>query len=252
MCACSGIPGVGKSTAMKRLNKSGFLHDELRNCFPEEDVRVIFVKEATKLWRERGWLQTYYEDPSMNAAAFQWIAFQSHVSAVEEALQGVDPSQLTVVITERSMYDQMIFWKEQVGNATASPIYCDAYEMTWSRWRRFIPEPDVIFYFRTSDIQHTMHRVRDRARAEELGSSYSPSASVDGTATLEQAGGIKLEYQARLLARHDAWYTSPNAHPTQVNSIPCTIIDADTPYHTSEDALRSLAAIMAQSIVREH
>lgn len=256
---CCGIPGVGKSSALKRFEKTGILQNFLDNHYNKKTgarkgPKIIYIRESSKEWREKGWLSAYYADQDNEAACFQFNVFDSHVRAVEAAIASAPPDRDLVLIQERTMYDQQLFWQQQValGFKTANAHYDQAYQSIWNRWRRFVPEPNVLLLFETSDIQMTMRRVQARARAEELGGSFSES---DGflfdEELITQAGGLTTEYQLRLLQLHRLWFSEPTAHPpgSAKEGIPCVHINADAPYHQDDDHLRLLAHEIAGIVV---
>lgn len=230
LVSCVGIPGVGKSTLLDRLSKTGVL----KNAF-SSNIALVHVQEPSALWRERGWLAKFYEDPDMNAAGFQFLVFDSHVDALASAIADAKEQYATastiIVLCERSAYCQRLFWQLQVENGctTANSLYNDAYIRLWSKWRRFLPEPNLIVYFYTSHIGETMKRVDARDRSEEKQQSGG--------------GGLTLEYQAKLSAKHDVWYTAPIAHPPGAPSegIPCLHINMDEPFHTDDVHLNDIA-----------
>jgi hypothetical protein len=144
------------------------------------------------------------------------------------------------------MYDQQLFWQQQIalGFKTASPHYDQAYQAFWSRWRDYVPEPNVLLLFQTSDIQMTMRRVQARARAEEMGASFSETelGSVDQT-IISKVGGLTTDYQERLLELHRQWFSTPVAHPhgAPAGGIPCVHINVDAPFHVDDEHLKELA-----------
>jgi deoxyadenosine/deoxycytidine kinase len=237
LISCVGIPGVGKSTLLDRLSKTGIL----KNAF-SSNIALVHVQEPSALWRERGWLAKFYEDPDMNAAGFQFLVFDSHVdavaSAIAEAKQQYPNASTIIMLVERSCFCQRLFWQLQVENGctTANSLYNDAYLRLWSKWRHFLPEPNLILYFYTSHIGETMKRVDARDRSEEKQGG---------------GGGLTLEYQAKLSAKHDAWYTAPIAHPPGAPSegIPCLHINMDAPFHTEDDYLADIAAQIHMQIL---
>lgn len=261
----SGIVGCGKTTAIKRLRKTGLLKAAL-----PLNVHLSFVREPSRLWQERGWLAKFYGDPSHNAAAFQFQVFTTYVEAVERTLKE-DPCppgcDTHLLIVERSMFDQRLFWKKQCasGMKTADDNYDEAYTLVWSRWREFIPEVNIIFLFQTSDINTTMRRVQARARAEEMGASFSSAedqplnASCAGllnteAAPIQQVGGLTLAYQEQLHRMHREWFTEPRAHPlgcTDPRGIRCVHVSADDAYHVNDGSLLRLAQLLAGHIVEE-
>jgi len=100
----SGIIGVGKSTLMKRLRKTG----ALKSALPP-NVHVSFVREPVNLWREKGWLSQFYADPSHNACAFQFQVFCTYVETVEQIIKETqlpEGCDTHLLIVERSMFDQ--------------------------------------------------------------------------------------------------------------------------------------------------
>ena len=162
----SGIPGCGKSSLLKGFRKTGFLQEEL-DKIPQSPL-VLIVLEPSKLWRTMGWLQEFYSNPSQNAAAFQFLVFDSHVDAVEAAIEEgktrVGTYSSILLITERGMLDQLLFWRQQVdaNHASATPLYDAAYTRIWSKWNRFVPTPSLMIFMYTSDLQSTMKRVKAR------------------------------------------------------------------------------------------
>jgi len=260
----SGIPGTGKSTFLKRCEKTGIFQKLLDYAFVESyNVPVaIFVKEPSKLWRQNGWLKAFYSDTDHYAAAFQLLVFATYVEAVENAIAAARETygreQNLVLVTERSMIDQMIFWKQQVaaGCSTADAMYDEAYTKIWKRWTRFLPPPSVIFFFYTSSLQATMQRVKARARAEELGASFSSAEDTDlasssgnvPIAEIKEVNGLTVDYQSKLLQQHYACFTEPLAFPPYFDDkgIPCKHVNVDGPHHIDDEALEILAKDMVR------
>jgi hypothetical protein len=250
---CCGIPGVGKSSAIKRFEKSGIIQKLVDDTEPKGSVGsvVLFVREPSKEWREKGWLSAYYGDQDQEAACFQINVFDSHIRAVEAAIASAPVDRDLIIIQERTMYDQQLFWQQQIalGFKTASPRYDQAYQAMWSRWRHFVPEPNVLLLFQTSDIQMTMRRVKARARAEELGASFSeedlntPKGCSNGSDLITNVGGLTTAYQERLLELHRQWFSTPAAHPPGApkEGVPCVHINVDAPFHVDDDHLKVLA-----------
>jgi deoxyadenosine/deoxycytidine kinase len=273
---CCGIPGVGKSSALKRFEKTGVIqelldaqwgnHQTKELVAQQKGPKVLFVREPTKEWRSKGWLAAYYADQDQEAACFQLNVFDSHVRAVEAAIASAPADRDLVLIQERTMYDQQLFWQQQIalGFRTATPHYDQAYQAMWSRWRHFVPEPNVLLLFQTSDIQMTMRRVKARARAEEMGASFSESenpsslnSSVNGLTpngcsdVITNVGGLTTAYQERLLDLHQQWFSTPAAHPPGApkDGVPCVHINVDAPFHVDNAHLRVLAQQVVDIVV---
>lgn len=254
-----GIIGVGKSSAIKRFAKTGVLQTILDSALQAKETTtplVCFVPEATKEWREKGWLRTYYGDQNGEAFWFQIQVFLSHVETVKRAIAAAPSDRDLILIQERTIYDQRLFWEQQrtLGYQTATPRHHETYLGIWEHWRHFIPEPSVLLMFETTQLQHTMLRVRARARAEELGASFSEPEIAEesaGAATIKEAGGVTLGYQEHLLQLHHEWYQAPRAHPPSApaEGVPCIPINADNPFHTDDTHLAALAYQVVEAIL---
>lgn len=259
----AGIPGSGKSTICKRLKRKAFIQKHLYFLHGQKQTSmplVKFVKEPVNVYRERGYLQKYYGNPDQYALPFQLLVFDIFVDTLEARITSakkklLTPQQDIVLIIERgTMFDQLIFWKLQVdlGKASADPMCDDAYMGIWKKWTRFVPSPLIIFFFQTKDIQTTMQRVKQRARVEELGQSFSDGellkSSVEGEIT--NVNGLTLEYQKALLAKHREWFTEPVASPpfAKEGGIPCVHVNVDEAFHTDDVVLEKLAKEMAERI----
>lgn len=245
------IPGVGKSTLLKQLQET----DALKKYLPE-NVQIAIVQEPVDEWREKGWLQQFYEDPSQNAAAFQFLVFDSHVDAIASAIAAarraaaptteaqektranaanLPPTAvgLQVLLVERSFYCQRLFWQVQVDNGckSANSFYNTAYTRLWEKWRKFVPEPSHLFYLHTSTLDETMKRVDQRDRAEE------------------KQSGLTREYQAQLLAKHEAWYTEPVARPhgAPEEGVPCTHVCVD---RVDEQTIEQIGIVICNTLAK--
>lgn len=191
----SGVIGVGKSTLIRKLrdeNLLSFTH-------PTKTVKVCYVLEKSAKWKTKGWLQRFYESPDSKSLSFQLLVFDSHVKSVEKELKRVgadDPNTIVVCIVERSMWDQLLFWKLQIdlNRSTAQDMDDEAYMAIWKRWYRFVPPVRMIFYC-VAPIEVTMERIAKRGEACEQ-------------------QGVSLEYQTALTKKHEQWYKAPQAHFT--------------------------------------
>lgn len=229
----SGIIGVGKSTTLCRLRNTGALKTALQaQC--DRAVRLVWLLEPSDLWNSLGWLQEFYKDPDANAFWFQFGVFDTHVDAVSDAIASCDTTttnDVVVIVVERTMYCQRLFWEVQYDLKRAKEQEHQVYVRMWNKWRRFIPEPAMIFYLKTSTLEVAMERVEARAREEEQ-------------------DGVTKAYQQHLLTKHNAWYTQPVAYPPgcSTQGIPCTHLLSDAPFHTDDNALAQLSYDMAAAL----
>jgi len=242
----SGIIGAGKSQALRRLEESEYLKNHVEQLWAEQRPQdavplVLFMQEPVNIWIEQNWLSTFYSDPAAHALAFQFLVFTTHVAEVNKHIaMRSNPDQDLVLVVERTMYDQRLFWETQ----EAHEMHDTAYARLWVEWHRFIPKPKLVFFFQTSTLDLTMERVKARARPEEK--------------------EIPREYQAKLLENHHRWFQEPIARPPppKVNKkkgepgygedvgleVPCKHVISDVPYHTCEEELEKLAKMMAGEI----
>ncbi len=249
----SGAIGVGKSTLLDVLKEAGF------DTLPE----------PVDLWRERGWLQEFYEDQRGKAFWFQQAVYASSIDNVERKLAALAaslredildvyikfdengnmllPSSSTkstgrvrpVLFVERYIYDQLCFWQTNVLMGNGSKAEDDVYMSFWQRWRHFIPEPSGYILLRGDT------HVEERGRREEITASKD-----EGFA----------RYQAKLDEMHCKFFAEPFARPEEVAKrirgefweessspntppkaeclgIPCLHLKvSDFPYHKDDEA----------------
>lgn len=241
----SGGIGAGKSTLLKRIKQTGMLQKEL-----PDDVHLEVVQEPSALWRERGWLADFYADPSGNALAFQYLVFATHIRAVKDAINSIRSNKKHwVILVDRSMYDNRLFWELQVENGckSANKLGNEAYMMLWHDYNNFLPaKPCLQFFFQTSDVQRMMQRMFKRAHIEETGSSSGsePNSLRGSMEPIQEVQGVTVEYQERLLEKHREYFPEPFG----INGVRCKHLNADKPYHEEDGSLHELCIQMANSI----
>ena len=281
----SGNIGVGKTTLIKRLKKYGVLQRSLdgilqANGHKNAQVVVEFMLEPVDLWIERGYLGAFMEDPDTNGLAFQLIVFNTHVEAVQRILAKYydQPDTTLILVVERTMFDQMLFWKTQgdMQRKCFTQLADTSYDMIWKLRDAFIPRVSLILLLSPKSLDSAMARIKRRARGEEtpvevrkdnlpktikmswdptegdLDSTGAESPSPPPLASSEEkeSSGVTMEYLQALDTKHRAWFTEPLAFPPDCREegIPCTHLSTDVPYHESEEALKQFATTMAATI----
>jgi hypothetical protein len=121
----------------------------------------------------------------------------------------------------------------------------------WKTWNLFLPPIRAIFFCRTSDVAVTMARIARRGRKEELGLKHSVDELPTDDAVGIVGGGVSVDYQRALLAKHHEFFGGAhvNAQTVDYSHVPCVQVDMDLPYHNDGRALRQLAALMATAIL---
>lgn len=268
LVSLSGIPGVGKSTAVALLKESNVLQQLLDPL--EKSAIVRLREEPSALWRQRQWTTRFYANPKERALSFQNIVFITHVEAVRETVReaqdylrrryGSPFARRILLVVERCMWDQLLFWKVQ----GSDDMDDDAYMMVWREWNAFVPRVQKILFFETSDIEQTMARVRRRNLREELSKSVSPSTTESSGGDEKQEdqnsqkqGGLTLEYQTTLYNKHCAWYSdsgytrieyTEHGALKKEHTIECARLNVDMPYHDQPEALQRLAETLAAEL----
>lgn len=225
----TGIIGAGKTTLMEALNSFFSLREK-------NEFKILFAYEPVALWKGRGWLQGYYDDPETAGFPFQLLVFDTYIENILRLIEeNRQDERHLVIVTERTMYDQMMFWMEQKQAAphpedppgqdpmlSKSP-YRAAYARIWTKWNRFIPTPSLIVFLKTSTLELTMERVRHRARCSE------------------EVSGVTAEYQEGLLRAHEVEYTEPK---TQRDKVPCIHLCVD------DQNVETYAALVGERIIK--
>ena len=243
----SGIIGTGKSTALRRLDET----HALARLLPH--VELTFVQEPVELWKREGWLQDFYANPTQNGLPFQLIVFDTHCEVVEAAIAArKNPTIPLVIITERCVYGQHLFWSMQ--QQSQDRLAHEAYMRTWRRRHFYVPEPAGIMLFTPTSVVEAQRRAARRARNPLKASTACDEQLHETEFTpeqLENVDGLTLAYQQRLHDRHLTYFNEGLAFPPGAKQgIPCIHVSTDKPYHTDDDALHSLARTMADFIGR--
>jgi deoxyadenosine/deoxycytidine kinase len=226
-----GIIGTGKSTALKRLQESQLLNIALGI----DQVELVFVQEPVELWTSQGWLQDYYANPTKEGLAFQIIVFDTHCEVVEAAITArKDATKPLVIITERCMFSQHLFWSMQV--QSKDRMANEAYMRMWRRRHLYVPEAVGIMHFTPASVEKAQERVATRSNCK---------SNVD----LSNINGLTLAYQQELYQKHLTYFPAGTAYPPECRSpttgIPCLVISTDIPYHKDDEALALLSQTMA-------
>ena len=228
-----GNIGTGKSTAIRRLKKSMLLQMEIirRKKNYTQKVQIAWMLEPTDIWESLGWLEEFYKNPDDNAFWFQLGVFDSHVDKVEELEKHKKHEEVLIIIVELSFYCQRIFWETQMDMERAKKQQDEVYKRMWKKWKRFVPEPSLIFLFKTSDLHINHKRIKSRSRDGET--------------------SISMDYLQLLEDKHSKWFKEPRAFPPggPEKGIRCVYIDTDQPFHEDDKVLQELASTMAAHLI---
>lgn len=261
MYAVSGTIGAGKSTALKMCAETPHLLEEL-NVRDDNNRHLVIVQEPVDVWRDQNWLQRYYAEPKKLALPFQFLVFCTHVKKVQDALSPWkdDSDAVVFCLVERSMWDQLLFWKLQMELSGLDSMFDEAYMHVWNMWMQFLPPIDHIFYFATSTLDKTLERVWKRGRREELGVKKScddlPTHTTLGTlpTNWKKAPGIDYTYHAALWQKHEDWYNNGQSsiHGNDFRPAclpPITRFNMDAAIHLDDQLFRGFAAHLALVIL---
>ncbi len=256
ICNVSGAIGVGKDTLLEVCREGDRLKKALAKQGVEVDVDVLY--EPKEMWRDKGWLDQFYSDPVRYAFVFQQMVFFTAISNVQQKLSEISETrppaalsktgELAVVhllLVERGIFDQLCFWHVQVDSGRTLDMEKDVYEMSWSRWRSFVPAIDAFLLLRSGETAEKesvelVKRVNIRAKRYELKVSRG-----DDKAKF-------IEYEKRLQEKHLEFFTEPLAFPPHHDTpdgIPCRHIRTqDIPYHdpNNQTAKNTLVSQIAQ------
>lgn len=198
--AFSGVIGAGKTTLLKLL-KEHFKH--------QSNIEVLL--EPVNLWRRKGWLQKFYTNPKRYALPFQILVYKTHIEMIQKCLKRhKDTAEELIILVERSMYDQLLFWTLQEMDSMED----EAYRMDWSLWMHFTPPVERIFYCRMPYFHQTLGRISERGRPEEV---------------------IDDDYHLRLHTMHEEWYG-------QEGEFEVTELDMSVAFHTDSKIFLQMVA----------
>lgn len=152
-----GIIGAGKTTLIKNILP------HLEEKYGENEILV--VDEPVKQWIESGHLEKCTTEPYVAQTFF----FHTRVERFIELLSQRDDSNLSVIISERSMIsDRYVFWDTTCLNGGVTELAQKTYPALWNTWSRLLKgnTPDLYIYLEL-DVETSQARMRSRNRSAE-------------------------------------------------------------------------------------
>ena len=288
--------GVGKSTLVRLLAEGGYLAAILNELMPPGDtsLKIGILRENSDHWEKLVGddgltiLEYFYGAPEGDkhiAFEFQTFVYTDYVDRVHAKITAERPD---VLLVERTMYCQRIFWSIQQNKTSRQDMI---YERQWSKWAGLVPAPKAVFFLQTSSVEKTMDRIHERARDGEVarkkpsemtqslsGAVLSPRQSVGDTREVtsdndepmwreddvaeeqdggreeeeEETSGVTLAYQTRLLQAHHRVYPPGRCTPFDAgHELEVVYVDADPPYHREPKHLKKIAYKIARVIASQ-
>lgn len=287
--AIEGIIGTGKSTLIERMEATDMLKVELDKILHHSKVHVQYVVEPVHRWRAKeeggnGMLEDFYQHKEANAYPFQVQVFEDHVDVVRNAIGPYLPSsgnttlagQPMVLVMERSMFSQLLFWRQQIEDGFTTQTQRDRYWRQFCTWTRYVPVPALYVLLRVPheedngcddrderlrrELRRIQRRIQARGRGEEMSQQQDDDATAsngDKTIMKQSLGnwdgaGEPLDqefmaYNGKLLARHEMYWPSGACNPEELleRAVGCVHCDASRPYDNDNNALREVAREIA-------
>lgn len=182
-----------------------------------------------------------------------------------------------VLIMERSMFSQLLFWRQQEEDGHTTLTQRTRYMRQWHSWFRFIPEPVLYVLLRIPheddarggcddqqrlqrELRRVQRRIQARGRGEEMSKEDQDRNGLKTSLGNQDDAGEPLDqefmrYNGQLLERHEAYWPSGTANPEQKleKAAGCIHFDAGRPYDVDDKALqkaaREIAGYLSTSLV---
>lgn len=133
----AGRIGCGKSTLLECLEREGY----------------SVLPEPVEQWREKGWLEKFYENPKAKAFSFQLGVYNTAITNVQQKLATCKNPKGGILFVERYIYDQLLFWQTQIESGRVDEMDNEVYMGIWQRFRDYIPEPSGYILLLDNPIQ---------------------------------------------------------------------------------------------------
>lgn len=226
----TGIIGSGKSTLINFLKEKNRLYEEIRKRYPQDDVEVEFILEPVEDWINKGWLQKFYENPKKRGFAFQMGVFDSYVDSIKKVMEKYNNLNKTVVIVvERTMYCQMLFWQSQEFFQAIDIMEDEIYNQMWLKWKDMIPDVDLVVNLNV-DIKESLNRITIRNRNSEK-------------------KGVEEGYLECLDFLHHEFYKNGLAQPPNSPKVGITCLNIDNNPENTSLNLEKISSQIASSLV---
>jgi deoxyadenosine/deoxycytidine kinase len=142
----TGNIGAGKSTLVERLSK---------------DLHLNILSEPVD---DNPYLEKFYADPKPNALRLQLFLHYYRFTQLYKVRQ--EPA--TPVISDRCIFDQLIFSKMMIEDGMLEQSEFDLFWKLYDDMRPLIDRPDMTIYIRNS-VDNLMDRIHTRGRECEKG-----------------------------------------------------------------------------------
>lgn len=249
----AGRIGCGKSTLLECLEREGY----------------SVLPEPVEQWREKGWLEKFYENPKAKAFSFQLGVYNTAITNVQQKLATCKNPKGGILFVERYIYDQLLFWQTQIESGRVDEMDNEVYMGIWQRFRDYIPEPSGYILLLDNPIQRggggRASSPHDHLPKPCMGNDSSDDSSeisvkecnlikdyfsedsggvVDGILARGRPEELKAskdggldEYQKVLGRKHLEFFASGRAHPPHAppNGFPCIHLETRLyPYHKEQ------------------
>lgn len=253
--AIEGAIGTGKSTFITRTQQTQLFKRELDNMLGHNKVHVVCRLEPVETWRENGMLQDFYDHKLENAYAFQVQVFEDHVAVVRQAiapyLKGSGDSregQPVVLIMERSMFSQLLFWRQQEHDGFTTLTQRIRYMKQWQTWRNYIPSPHLYVFMRIPHEDDTGHddQVRLDREMERIQRRVQSRGRTEEGAD-EPLDTDFMAYNRQILERHETFWPQGTCNPEGFLKTPaaCVHCDVSRRYDVDDTVLRQVSREIA-------
>lgn len=206
-----GIIGVSKSTLLRRMEEHRMIEQELTDILKHNNVFVEYQLEPVWRWGPiedggNGMLGDFYDNRTANAYPFQVQVFEDYVDVVRDKIRPYlkdsnDPERAgkpMVLIVERSMFSQLLFWRLQEDDGHTTITQRTRYMRQWVTWFGHVPVPVLIVLLRIMHeddkgcddeerLWRELRRVQRRVQARGRGEEMSKEDKIDRK-TLEEGG----------------------------------------------------------------
>lgn len=275
--AIEGIIGTGKSTLMKRMQSERMLQTELQARLGHAHVHVSYMLEPVEKWRKTGMLQDFYAHKRENAYPFQVQVFEDYVIGVRRHIApyinatGEHRGLPMVLVTERSVFSQLLFWRQQEDDGHTTETQRTRYMRQWHSWTHYIPAPKMYIFLRVPhesdktcatddermerELRRVQRRVQARGRGEETPTIQRLEANRDAMKTSignqDDNGQVLdaqfMQYNKQLLLKHEAYWPTPLCNPEDklLRDATCIHLDASRAYNLDDAVLKQCVVEMA-------
>ena len=207
--------GASKSTLMKFLLE----------FVEKKGKKMVEIPEPVDQWKESGILDAFYQNVDKYAYTFQTVAFSTRVEMIKRKWRENPNAQ--IFISERCPLSDRLFVDLLRDSGSFDEPSFIAYQLWADSWESMVPKPPDLIVYLATPPEECLRRMKIRNRSSEV-------------------DAVDLDYQTKLIQKHDEKFGSGVAMSPSGKKIPVLILKEEHDFHVNENSKARIIRLLEE------